>query len=88
MTTLYQSSEREQAARTKLFNHLTELRESLLDLLAIVDEGPAVCTDIPMPEPERLRRAARRAEHRGHKIARARALIDGTTDAEKLVGAQ
>ena len=87
MTTYHQSSEREEAARTKLYKHVTELRESLLDLLAMVDRS-VVCTDVPLAEPERLRRAARHAEHQEHKIARARAVIDGTTGTEKLIGPQ
>jgi tRNA nucleotidyltransferase (CCA-adding enzyme) len=82
------TSEREQAARAKLYRHVAELRESLLDLLAMVDKRPAVSTDIPWPEAERLRRAAREVEHREHKIARARAIIDGTAEAEKLTGPQ
>ena len=53
------------------------LRESLLDLLYMVDRGSAACTDIPLPESDRLRRAAASAEHREFKIARARSVIDG-----------
>lgn len=85
---MYRSSDREEAARQKLYEHVRELRESLLDLLSMVDDRVCAVTDVPVPEPERLRRAAAQAEHRAFKIKRARAVIDGTNEAERLTGPQ
>jgi hypothetical protein len=53
------------------------LRESLLDLLLMVEPRWGASTDIPMAESERLRRSAASAEHREFKIGRARSVIDG-----------
>lgn len=60
-----------------LCRQVCALRESLLDLLEMVDRRPAASIDIPMSESDRLRRAAAGAEHREFKIARARLVIDG-----------
>jgi len=91
MSVWYQGSEREEAARQKLYEHVCELRESLLDLLNMVsasnDPAPAI-GDIHRSEVELLRHRARAIELRDLKINRARRVIDGTKEAEKLAGKQ
>lgn len=65
---------------------IADLRLALIDLLSVVsasnDPIPA-STDMIIPEPERLRQAARRIEQRDAIIYRARAVIDGTNEADK-----
>ena len=65
MVTMYQSSEREEAARQKLYEYNRELYGAVLDLLSILrasDDQWGASTDMPMPEPERLRRRAAEIE--------------------------
>lgn len=91
MAALYQSSEAENRARDRLYENSRDLREALLDLLSIVrasnDPWPAQTLEI-RSEPSRLRREAEQIERRDAIIHRARRIIDGTKDAEKLTGSQ
>ena len=59
----------------RMSRQICALRESLLDLLNMVDRRSAVCTDIPMSNSDRLYWQAAAAEHREFKIARARSTI-------------
>lgn len=89
--TMYTSSAREEAARQKLYEQVRDLRSSLLDLLTLVrasSDPIGAVTDIAVSDVDRHRRAARDIEHRDHIIRRARAIIDGTHESEKLTGPQ
>jgi hypothetical protein len=86
--TLHPVSNAEQTARDKLHKHVQELRESLLDLLSMVDNTGVASHAVRIREEDALRMEARRVELRKHKIRRAKAIIDGTKDAESLTGPQ
>lgn len=85
---MYQNSEREEAARQRLHEMISELRESLLDLLKMhrLSNEHFATTDMPHDPIEDLRHRAREIELQDYKIRRARSVIDGTKDAEKLTG--
>ena len=89
MATWYQASEREEAARDKLYEQVSELRASLLDLLSVMrastDPVEAVA-DIAWSRIDTLHNQIRSIEHRDHIIRRARAIIDGTADSKTLTG--
>lgn len=82
-------SEYELAFRRKLQKHISELRESLLDVLAMVrssDDPIPASLDVFGPEPDALRARARQIEHRDRKIKRAREVIDGTKGSDTEAG--
>lgn len=89
MATYHQSTEREQAARQRLYDYNVELRAIVLDLLSIVrassDPWPASAS-MPVGEPERLRQQAFDVEHQDAIITRARRMIDTTSDAGRYIG--
>lgn len=89
MATMCQSSEREEAARAKLYEYNRLLYGAVLDLLSIMrasDDPWGASTDMPMREPERLRRRAAEIEREDAIIHRAREIIDATKGAKQYVG--
>lgn len=90
MVTYYQSSNREEQARQRLYDYNVELRAIVLDLLSVIgrasnDPWP-VSVGMPMGEAEELRRRAFDVEHRDAIIRRARRMIDTTADAGRYIG--
>lgn len=86
---MYQSSEREEAARQKLYEYNRLLYGAVLDLLSVLrasNDPWGASTDMPMPEPERLRRRAAEIERQDAIIHRAREIVDKTKDAKKFAG--
>lgn len=87
--TMHHSSEREEAARQKLYEYNRDLYGVVLDLLSMMR-----ASDDPIPastgwierEPERLRRQAERIERQDAIIHRARAIVDRTRDAKQYTG--
>lgn len=89
MSVMYQSSEREEAARDKLYEYNRLLYGAVLDLLSILsasDDQWGASTDMPMSEPARLRRRAAEIERHDAIIHRAREIVDKTKDAKKFAG--
>jgi len=87
--TVYQSTEREEAARQRLYEYNRDLYGALLDLLSIMrasDDPIPASADMPMRAPERLRRQAEQIEREDAIIHRARAIVDRTADAKRYVG--
>lgn len=89
VVTMYQSSEREEQARDKLYEYNRDLRGALLDVLSIVRASTdpwGASLGTPMSRPDELRRETARIEREDEIIRRARRVIDGTKDAKWFVG--
>ena len=88
-TDTHRATEREEAARQKLYEHNRELRGALLDVLTLLrahSDPWGARAEIPIAEPERLRLRALEIEHHDAIIQRAREILDRTRNLRHLIG--
>lgn len=86
---MYQSTERENTAREKLYAQIQELRACVLDLLNLVDQGHgAAIASVARRPADELRDRIIEIEHREQIIRRARKFMTESGDAAKYTGPQ